>query len=79
MKKLQISDREIMSAAIKKPGTVITGSGLKIILGSVLLSHLVSQAVPSALKSLTSVFGMGTGVSSLPSPPRKMRDLNQKT
>ena len=32
--------------------------------GGDLLSHIVSHAVPSALKSLTSVFGMGTGVTS---------------
>jgi hypothetical protein len=32
--------------------------------GDDLLSHAVSHAVPSALRSLTSVFGMGTGVSS---------------
>ena len=32
--------------------------------GSVLLSHRVAPAVPLALKSLTSVFGMGTGVTS---------------
>jgi hypothetical protein len=32
--------------------------------GSVLLSHRVAPTVPSALKSLTSVFGMGTGVTS---------------
>ena len=30
----------------------------------VLLSQAVAHQVPSALKSLTSVFGMGTGVSS---------------
>ena len=37
--------------------------------GDDLLSHTVSHAVPSALKSLTSVFGMGTGgASSLWSP-----------
>ena len=40
------------------------------IFGSVLLSHTASRAVPSALKSLTSVFGMGTGVASSPSPPK---------
>ena len=34
--------------------------------GNVLLSHTDSHAVPSALKSLTSVFGKGTGVTSLP-------------
>ena len=39
--------------------------------GSVLLSHLVSKAVPSALEGLTSVFGMGTGVSPPLSPPGK--------
>ena len=33
-------------------------------IGGDLLSHIVSHAVPSALKSLTSVFGMGTGGSS---------------
>jgi hypothetical protein len=32
--------------------------------GDDLLSHIVTHAVPSALKSLTSVFGMGTGGSS---------------
>ena len=31
--------------------------------GGVLLSHTVASIVPSALKGLTSVFGMGTGVS----------------
>ena len=30
--------------------------------GDVLLSHAVAHAVPSALRGLTSVFGMGTGV-----------------
>ncbi len=39
--------------------------------GGVLLSRIASHAVPSALKSLTAVFGMGTGVSSPPSPPEK--------
>jgi hypothetical protein len=39
-------------------------------LGGVLLSHAVPRAVPSALKSLTAVFGMGTGVSSSPLPPK---------
>ncbi len=32
--------------------------------GSVLLSHRVAPTVPLALESLTSVFGMGTGVTS---------------
>ncbi len=30
--------------------------------GGVLLSHTVTHAVPSAQEGLTSVFGMGTGV-----------------
>ena len=32
--------------------------------GGVLLSHAVAHAVSSAMKSLTAVFGMGTGVTS---------------
>jgi hypothetical protein len=37
--------------------------------GNDLLSHTVTRAVPSALKGLTTVFGMGTGVApSLESP-----------
>src|SRR5215510_10431731 len=39
--------------------------------GGVLLSHRVAPAVPSALESLTSVFGMGTGVASPALPPGK--------
>ena len=37
--------------------------------GNDLLSQAVSRQVPSALKGLTSVFGMGTGVTLSPSPP----------
>ena len=37
--------------------------------GSVLLSRAVAHQVSSALKSLTTVFGMGTGVTSLLLPP----------
>ena len=40
-------------------------------IGGDLLSHLVTQAVPSALRGLTAVFGMGTGVSPSPLPPKK--------
>ena len=40
--------------------------------GSNLLSHRVAPAVPSALWSLTSVFGMGTGGASELSPPTKV-------
>ena len=41
-------------------------------LGNDLLSHTVSHAVPSALKGLTSVFGMGTGVSPSLWSPRNL-------
>ena len=37
--------------------------------GDDLLSHAVTHAVPSALEGLTSVFGMGTGVSPPPLSP----------
>jgi hypothetical protein len=37
--------------------------------GNDLLSHAVTHAVPSALRSLTTVFGMGTGVASSLEPP----------
>ena len=37
--------------------------------GSFLLSRAVTSQVSSALQSLTAVFGMGTGVSSVLSPP----------
>ena len=39
--------------------------------GNVLLSRAVSRQVSSALRSLTSVFGMGTGVSSSLSSPHQ--------
>ncbi len=41
--------------------------------GGVLLSQGASPQVPSALASLTAVFGMGTGVSSPPWPPEIVR------
>ena len=44
-------------------------ASLKECSGGVLLSHEASLAVPSALKSLTSGFGMGPGVSPSLWPP----------
>ena len=38
--------------------------------GGDLLSHTKNHAVPSALKSLTTEFGMGSGVTSSLRPPR---------
>jgi hypothetical protein len=40
--------------------------------GGVLLSHPAARAVPSALKGLTSVFGMGTGVAPSLWPPERV-------
>ena len=39
--------------------------------GDVVLSHTVSHAVPSAQRGLTTVFGMGTGVTLAAKPPTK--------
>jgi hypothetical protein len=39
--------------------------------GNGLLSHPVTRAVPSALRGLTTVFGMGTGVTPSPKSPGK--------
>ena len=43
--------------------------------GSDLLSRAVSSQVPSALKGLTSVFGMGTGVTPSLSPPERVIEV----
>src|ERR1700746_1581750 len=43
--------------------------------GGVLLSHAVPRAVPSALKSLTSGFGMEPGVSPSLWPPKLYGDV----
>ena len=49
-----------------------TGDGLSKKSGLVLLSHTAARAVPSALKGLTSVFGMGTGVALSLSRPENL-------
>ena len=46
--------------------------------GSVLLSHTASRAVPSAPTSLTSEFGMGSGVASSISPPETLGQVSQR-
>jgi hypothetical protein len=46
--------------------------------GGDLLSHAVTRAVPSALKSLTSVFGMETGVSSSLWPPKNHTEKKEE-
>ena len=45
--------------------------------GGVLLSHPVPRAVPSALKGLTSGFGMEPGVSPSPWPPKLYGDVGR--
>jgi hypothetical protein len=59
----------------KKTRNQISIPGFEKNSGGVLLSHLASQAVPSALKSLTSVFGMVTGVTSSLLPPKTVFSL----
>ena len=62
----------------KAKGPILWESGLgKDKPGDFLLSHIVAYAVPSGLRSLTTVFGMGTGgSSSLRSPRRVIEFLN---
>ena len=45
--------------------------------GNFLLSHIVAYAVPSGLRSLTTVFGMGTGGSSSLRSPRNWRQKGE--
>jgi hypothetical protein len=55
--------REIEGRKMKeKPAQEYSRAGFVINPGDFLLSHAVSRAVPSAPAGLTSVFGMGTGV-----------------
>jgi hypothetical protein len=51
----------------KAPGVMYPGAFINS--GSVLLSHRVSPAVPSAQEGLTSEFGMGSGVAPPVKPP----------
>jgi hypothetical protein len=48
----------------KRKARQLTLTGFILYSGDVLLSHDLSVIVSSALESLTSVFGMGTGVTS---------------
>jgi hypothetical protein len=43
--------------------------------GGFLLSHTVARAVPSAPRGLTSVFGMGTGVTLSTQPPENWLEI----
>ena len=48
-----------------KKGPMLSHRACKNNPGSDLLSHTLAHAVPSAVEGLTSVFGMGTGVTPL--------------
>ena len=48
-------------------------SGLLIYAGDHLISHTLTRAVPSAQRGLTSVFGMGTGVTLAVNSPANFR------
>ncbi len=50
-----------MQVKTKKP-TPKSGLFFKTYAGDHLISHTISRAVPSAQRGLTTVFGMGTGV-----------------
>jgi hypothetical protein len=45
--------------------------------GNDLVSHAVTRAVPSALRGLTSVFGMGTGVTLSVRSPENFKNLQR--
>ena len=61
----------------KKRPTLSGRSFLFMESGNVLLSQVVSNQVPSALKGLTSVFGMGTGGSLSPLSPENCEGFVQ--
>ena len=52
-----------------------TGFYLKYKSGDFLLSHTGNSAVPSAPRGLTSVFGMGTGVTLSTKSPENLKEL----
>ena len=52
----------VQSGEIQRPRATLVARGPKLKSGIVLLSHAVTHIVPSALRGLTSLFGMGRGV-----------------
>ncbi len=60
------------SAKLKKnPCGLFKPAGVLILRSTNLLSHTLTSTLPSALEGLTTVFGMGTGVS----PPEKVLQI----
>ena len=70
------SEKIKLSGCMKRP-TLSGRSFLFMESGNVLLSQVVSNQVPSALKGLTSVFGMGTGGSLSPLSPENCEGFVQ--
>ena len=62
---ISLKSLSIVPLSIPSRSMFIFSKHKKRLRGYVLLSQAVAHQVPSALRSLTSVFGMGTGVSSL--------------
>jgi hypothetical protein len=75
---LKIGDRRVLIAElrqkIKNPDDPFGSSGF-FNPGNYLVSHKVALAVPSALRGLTSVFGMGTGVTLSVRSPENLINL----
>ena len=55
----------VIAAKTERPNMISHVGPWRVNAGSDLLSHTVSHAVPLAVAGLTSVFGMGTGVTLL--------------
>ena len=72
------TEREESRRAPEKKGPASTAGPLQNDPGNVLLSHAVTHAVPSALRGLTAVFGMGTGVALSLWSPGKPEKLNRR-
>ena len=68
----------VLAADTNEPRTQRSGARASIYSGDVLLSQGVSPQVPSALAGLTSVFGMGTGVTPPLWPPETLLNLAQR-
>jgi hypothetical protein len=64
---------------LKKPAQHITERAFINNPGDFLLSHTASRAVPSAPRGLTSVFGMGTGVTLSTKSPENSKDHGEQT
>ena len=61
--------REIEHDGKENPASLLHETGFEDRPGGVLLSHSLTQAVPSALEGLTSEFGMGSGMAPPTLPP----------